>query len=199
MLRKIINKGKIIINKENVLITNEISEELEKQIINLDKESFTDPNDYWEEKKSFELFKQNKKIELAAINKENNELMGYILFLVLTEEEYKQIRIGNHLESDIEIKDVIAKNELKENNTYSLYFSIIAIKPKYRQQKLGNILIESINEEIEKYKKKNIFFSKLLSYVVSGGGYAASSKLGLKEVCKNIEGATVMEMIIDTP
>jgi len=41
------------VNKEKVLITNEISEELEKQIINLDKESFTDPNDYWEENKSF--------------------------------------------------------------------------------------------------------------------------------------------------
>jgi ribosomal protein S18 acetylase RimI-like enzyme len=183
-------------NKENVLIINEISEELEKQIINLDKESFTDPNDYWEENKSFELFKQNKKIELAAINKENNELMGYILCLVLTEKEYKQIRIGNHLESDIEIKDVIAKDELKENNTYSLYLSIIAIKPKYRQQKLGNILLAGVNEEIEKYKQKNIFFSKILAYVVSPGGYAASRKLGLEEVGKNIEGAIVMERIL---
>ncbi|MDR0288317.1 MAG: GNAT family N-acetyltransferase [Clostridiales bacterium] len=183
-------------NKENVFITNEISEELEKQIINLDKESFTDPNDYWEENKSFELFKQNKKIELAAINKENNELMGYILCLILTDEEYKQIRIGNHLESDIEIKDVISKDELKENNTYSLYFSIIAIKPEYRRQNLGNILLESLNEEIEKYKQKNIHFSKILSYVVSNGGHAASGKLGLKEVGKNIEGAVVMERIL---
>jgi ribosomal protein S18 acetylase RimI-like enzyme len=183
-------------NKENVLITNEISEELEKQIINLDKESFADPNDYWEENKSFELFKQNKKIELAAINKENNELIGYILCLVLTEEEYKQIRIGNHLESDIAIKDVIAKDALKENNTYSLYFSIIAIKPKYRRQKLGNILLAGINDEIERYKQKNIYFSKMLAYVVSPGGRAASKKLGLKEVGKNIEGAIVMEKML---
>jgi ribosomal protein S18 acetylase RimI-like enzyme len=183
-------------NREDILITNEISEELEKQIINLDKESFTDPNDYWEENKSFDLFKQNKKMELAAINKENNELMGYILCLVLTEEEYKQIRIGNHLESDIEIKDVIAKDELMANNAYSLYFSIIAIKPKYRRQKLGNILLESINKEIEIYKQKNIYFSKILSYVVSPGGQAISGKLGLKEVGKNIEGAIVMERIL---
>jgi ribosomal protein S18 acetylase RimI-like enzyme len=184
------------VNKENVFITNEISEELEKQIINLDKESFTDPNDYWEENKSFELFKQNKKIEFAAINKETNELIGYVLCLVLTEDEYKQIRIGNHLESDIEIKSVIAKDELKENNTYNLYFSIIAIKPKYRQQKFGNILLASVIEEIEKYRQKNIFFSKILSYVVTPGGQAASRKLGLKEVGKNIEGAIVMERIL---
>lgn len=183
-------------NKENVLITSEISEYLETQIINLDKESFTDPNDYWEEYKSFELFKQNKKIELAALCKETNELLGYMLFLILTEEEYNQIRIGNHLESDIEIKDVIAKDSLIKNNTYNLYFSIIAIKPKYRQQKLGNILIESANAEIEKYKQKNIFFSKLLAYVVSPGGHAVSRKLGLKEVGKNIEGAIVMERIL---
>ncbi|MDR1159890.1 MAG: hypothetical protein LBK69_04610 [Syntrophomonadaceae bacterium] len=180
-------------NKENVLITSEISEEMEKQIINLDKESFANPSDYWEENKSFELFKQNKKIELAAVNKKNNELMGYTLCLVLTEEEYQQIRLGNHLESDIEIKDVIAKNELKENNTYNLYFSIIAIKPKYRQQKVGNILLESVYEEIEKYKQKNIYFSKMLAYVVTPGGHAVSRKLGLKEVGKNIEGAIVME------
>jgi ribosomal protein S18 acetylase RimI-like enzyme len=183
-------------NRESVLIIGEISEELEKQIINLDKESFADPDDYWEENKSFELFKQNKKIELAAINKENNELMGYTLCLVLTEEEYKQIRLGNHLESDIEIKDVIAKDELKGNNTYSLYFSIIAIKPKYRQQKLGNILLESVYEEIEKYKQKNIYFSKILAYVVTPGGHAVSRKLGLNEVGKNIEGAIVMERIL---
>jgi len=81
----------------------------------------------------------------VAINKENNELMGYILCLVLTEEEYNRIRNDSHLESDIEIKDVITKNDLKENNIYSLYFSIIAIKPKYREQKLGNILLESVN------------------------------------------------------
>jgi len=183
-------------NKENVFITGEISEELEKQIINLDKESFSDPNDYWEENKSFELFKQNKKIELAAINKENSELMGYVLLLILTEEEYKQIRIGNHLESDIEIKDVIAKDKLKENNTYSLYFSIIAIKPKYRGQKLGNILLAGVNEEIEKFKQKKIYFSKILAYVVTPGGRAVSEKMGLKEVGKNIEGATVMERIL---
>jgi ribosomal protein S18 acetylase RimI-like enzyme len=197
MLRQAINKSEVVMNKENVLITNEISEELEKQIINLDKESFADPNDYWEENKSFELFKQNKKIELAALNKENNELMGYILCLVLTEEEYRQIRLGNHLESDIEIKDVVAKDALKENNVYSLYFSIIAIKPKYRQQKLGNILLASVNEEIERYKQRGIYFSKMLSYVVSPGGHAASQKLGLKAVGKNIEGAIVMERILE--
>ena len=183
-------------NNDNILIISDIPEELEKQIINLDKESFNDPNDYWEENKSFELFRQNKKIEIAAINKENNELMGYVLCLILSESEYSQLRIGNHLESDIEIKDVIAKDQLTENNTYSLYFSIIAIKPKYRQQKLGNILLENINMEIEKYKQRKIHFSKILSYVVSPGGQAASRKLGMIEVGKNIEGAIVMEKIL---
>ena len=185
-----------MMNRENVLIISEITEELEKQIIDLDKESFVDPNDYWEENKSFELFKQNKKIELAAINKTNNELMGYILCLVLRNEEYEKIRLGNHLESDIEIRDVIAKDELEENNNYTLYLSIIAIKPKYRQQKLGNILLDGINKEIKKYKQKNINFIKLLAYVVTPGGYAISGKLGLKEVGKNVEGAAIMEKIL---
>jgi len=184
------------VNKENIIIISNISEDIERQIINLDKESFEDPNDYWEENKSFELFKQNKKIELAAINKGNNELMGYVLCIVITDEEYNKIRIGNHLESDIEIKEVIAINELKENNIYNLYFSIIAIKPKYRGQKLGNILLASVNDEIEKYKQRNIHFSKILAYVVTPGGHAITRKLGLKEVGKNIEGAIVMERVL---
>jgi ribosomal protein S18 acetylase RimI-like enzyme len=185
-----------MINKADVLISSNISERLERQIINLDKESFTNPNDYWAEKQSFELFKQNKKIELVAINKVNNELMGYVLCLVLTEDEYNRIRVGDHLESDIKIKEVITKDKLIENNTYSLYFSIIAIKPKYRQQKLGNILIESVKDEILKYKQNGIYFSKILAYVVSPGGYAISKKLGLNEVGKNTEGASVMERIL---
>jgi hypothetical protein len=45
-------------------------------------------------------------------------------------------------------------------------------------------------------KDQDIFFSKILAYVVSPGGRAASKKLELKEPGKNIEGAVVMERIL---
>jgi ribosomal protein S18 acetylase RimI-like enzyme len=170
-----------------VQIITKITLDIEKQIISLDKESFANQDDYWEENKSLELFKQNKKIELAAIN--GDELMGYILCLALTKKEYEKIRKGEHLESDIGINDVIAKDKLRDAT--NLYFSIIAIKPKYQGLRLGNILLESLNIEIEKYN-----VSRILAYVVSSGGMAITKKLGLKEIGKNIEGASIMEKVL---
>lgn len=124
----------------------DFSKDYIKQVVNLANERFG--KGYINEKKLLDYITSDKLFGTLIINKKNNNLLGYAIFLEKT---------LNDVKTDLKLSPKDIDNITEGLNENLCYIKSIALKKEYEKIGLGSkIFVETINKAIDKSLKIGI-------------------------------------------
>lgn len=155
---------------------NEITEEMIKQAIEIDKTVYQDCFQGMLEQ-CIEWWKQNPEIYTMIQDVSQQKIIGYINAMPLEEEYYNLLKSGERIDVDTPAEFI---QDYSMPDTYCLYFSSIAISPEYQNTGAFKILYDAFLEGIIELSKREIYFSELLADAVTNSGEKVCKYVGMQ-------------------
>lgn len=162
-------------NDYQVYQNEQINDEMLKEIRKLD-EKFFDSEYLWEDDYQIQLFNKNK--ESLIIVNYNNKLVGYLNYLVLTEEKYNEMINSNITIDNFEIDEITSF--YKNKNNYITINSIV-IDKDFQNGDVIKCLTERLQLILKQKNNDNYTISGMNAIAVSEDGRKALKNLGFEE------------------
>lgn len=182
-------------NKFNCYIGNHVTPEMIYQAVNIDESVFSfDFRGVYET--CINWWKKNPAIYIMIEDVETKKIVGYINAMPINEEYYQLIRTGDVIDTQIP-DDEIEMYDFPD--TYRLYFSSIAIHPKYRNTSAFKALFDAFMIHMLELYNREIYFKSILADVVSDMGEKLCKCIGLQYIKDSNHGTKIYEGTLIPP
>lgn len=122
---------------------------------------------------------RNPEIYTAILEKDTEEVIGYINVMPLKKSYIDQILNGDYIDVIIPEEAIC---EYDEPGTYYLYLSSIVIRPDYQKTIAFKILFDAVTQKIINLSKRGIYFKEMIADAVSQEGECVSKGFGM-DIC----------------
>ena len=134
-----------------------------KDIITLDDE-FYDSAYIWSNEYQEQVYNRNNDSFIAVSL--NNELIGYLNYLYITEDTYNKIKESNITVDDFDLNEIV---EYKEGSNYITINSIV-IKKEYHETDVIKLLTDGFLDKLKELESKNYHIVGIDGVAISDDG-----------------------------
>ena len=153
-----------------------ITNEMLKEVLNLDKKFFKEEY-LWDTDYQIKIF--NKIKNSFIIIKYKNKLIGYLNYLVITEEKYNEMLNSNVIVDEFELNEILPFNE---NNSNYLTINSVVIDKKFQNGIAVRLLTSELQNILSEMNLNNYKIVGINGFAVSNDGMHFLENLGFEKI-----------------
>jgi len=178
LIEEIYNKEKVKKDyyKYKVYVNDKINESMIREIQHLDNKFFKEEY-LWDEEYQLDLFNINKNSMIMV--KYENKLIGYLNYLVITEDKYREIINSDYIVDDFKLDEVTKFYKSKKNY---ITLNSVVIDKKFQDGYTVKLLTKHFKKMISKMNDNNYKIKGIVAVAVSKDGRKFLNNLKFKMV-----------------
>ncbi len=177
--------------KISLISQSEVQKEHIEQALSLDKLAYDDTY-HLSLATCLSYFDKNNQIYIMALDKNKNNVLGYINFSPVTEEMYQTIKSGNVIDTAIKESDIV--RYVNGVDCWG-YMSSIVVHPDHRNRGIAKQMLRLLQKQICALAlNNNIFFKSIIADAVSNLGEYILTEIGYKKVKTSNHDTKIMEL-----
>ena len=153
-----------------------ITNEMLKEVLNLDKKFFKEEY-LWDTDYQIKIFNKNK--NSFIIIKYKNKLIGYLNYLVITEEKYNEMLNSNVIVDEFELNEILPFNE---NNSNYLTINSVVIDKEFQNGIAVRLLTSELQNILSEMNLNNYKIVGINGFAVSNDGMHFLENLGFEKI-----------------
>lgn len=149
------------INKLRIVTGRNLSRMIYDAIYKLDRKNYGEEYTW---SYNYEKALDKKNYDSHLLIKYHNEIVGYVSYYVITEEEYFKIINSDTIIKDYNIENITSYKKTKKNN---LIIDSINIKHEYQNELSMNLIVKKIKSIIAKKYKADYIINSIISVAIN--------------------------------
>lgn len=174
--------------KYKVFEGDKITEDMIKDIKYLDNKFYKEEY-LWDEDYQISLFNKNKNSMIMV--KYENKLIGYLNYLVITEDKYNKIKNSDYTIDDFELDEITKFYKTKKNY---LTLNSVVIDKKFQDGYTVKLLTKRLKKIINKMNNNNYKISGIIAIAVSKDGRKFLENLKFNKIKELKDGNVLYEL-----
>ena len=174
--------------KYKIIENYDVTEELLKDIKNLDKKFYKDEYT-WEDEYQISLYKKNPN-SIIMVTYEG-KLIGYLNFLVIKKEKYNEMLNSNKIIDEFELEEILPFYKNRKN--YITVNSVV-ISKKHQDNYAIKLLTRRLKKNLKSLNANNFKIGGINAIAVSADGQKFASRLGFEKT-KELEDGNYLYLL----
>jgi hypothetical protein len=183
------------VNRYQIISSQEINEDRIKQAVEIDENTYST-----EFKGVLELciswFKKNQDIYTFVIDKQTDQVVGYLNAMPLDENTINKIESGTSKDNAIKPENIFAYDR---PGFYKLYLCSIAVDPEYHGTIVFKLLFDALFGNLLALAVKEIMITDMIADAVTNEGAKICEFIGMKKINSTKHGTSIYKTTIFPP